>query len=190
MKNKIEKGDYGYRTAHRRRQIVIVGLFLALIAALLIARHFMAEGGLRNLVTISAVLTTLPMANMASPLIAALKIPEITETFHSECKQYEDRFPILYDLIITSQDMILPFDAAAIHPSGVYLYCPDEKADGKKAEKFLNEMLIKWKLDGNAKVMTGEKNFFRRLGTLPAVTDDTDDGSAPYVAKLLKSLSM
>ncbi len=103
---------------------------------------------------------------------------------------YEEKFPILYDLIITSNDLIMPVDAAVVHPTGVYLYCPNKNVDRRKAEKFLNEMLVGWKLDGNAKVMNEEKKFLRRLSELKTVTEEEDDGSAPHVLKLLKSLSM
>ena len=35
-----------------------------------------------------------------------------------------EKFPMLYDLIITSRDFIMPVDVVVIHPTGVYLYCP------------------------------------------------------------------
>ena len=97
---------------------------------------------------------------------------------------------MLYVLVITSNDLIMPVDAAVVHPTGVYLYCTNPKVDRKKAEIFLNEMLVGWKLDGNAKVMNEEKKFLRRLSELKTVTEEEDDGSAPHVLKLLKSLSM
>lgn len=190
MRKKIKKGEYGYRTARRKTQIFQVSLFLAAIIAQLVARQFITWTELRNLVTISAILTVLPMANLASPLVAAWKIKEVTEELHQACLPYEGRFPVLYDLIITSNDMILPVEAAVIHPTGVYLYSPVKHTEVKKAEKFINEMLVKWKLDGNAKVMTEEKNFLKRLAMLKDVTEEEDDGSAPHVVKLLKSLSM
>ena len=143
-----------------------------------------------NLAPEGAVLTVLPMANLASPLVVAARIPEVPEKFHDACVPYEEKFPILYDLIITSNDLIMPVDAAVVHPTGVYLYCPNKNVDRRKAEKFLNEMLVGWKLDGNAKVMNEEKKFLRRLSELKTVTEEEDDGSAPHVLKLLKSLSM
>lgn len=190
MNRKIQKGMFGYRNAHRKNQIMIVALFLAAIAAQLIARQFITMKELRNLVTISAILTVLPMANMASPLFAAWKIKDTPKELYDACRPYEEKFPVLYDLIITSSDLIMPIDVAVIHPTGVYLYCPRKGIDTKKAEKFLNEMLTAWKLDGNARVMVEKKNFLTRLSTLKTVTEDEDDGSAPHVEKLLKSLSM
>lgn len=186
----MEKGTYGYRTAHKKRQLMFVLLFLAAIGAQLILRHFVSAQIYRNLITISAILTVLPMANLASPLVVSWRIKEVSEELHKKCLPYEDKFPVLYDLIITSNDLILPVDVAVVHPSGVYLYCPNKSIDKKKAEKFLNEMLTGWKLDGNAKVMNEEKNFLRRLSELKTVTEEEDDGSAPHVVKLLKSLSM
>jgi len=187
---KVTKGMYGYRDAHRKKQLLIVSLFLAAIAAQLIARQFITWDSLRNLVTISAILTVLPMANLASPLVASWKIKSAPRDLYEACRPYEEKFPVLYDLTITSSELIMPFDAAVIHPTGVYLYCPNKSIDTKKGEKFLNEMLTKWKLDGNAKIMTERKNFLNRLASLKPVTEAEDDGSAPHVAKLLKSLSM
>ena len=183
MKLRLEKGTYRYRTAHKKRQLFFVVLFILAIVAQLILRNFITAQIYKNLVTISAILTVLPMANLASPLVVAARIPEVPEKFHDACVPYEEKFPILYDLI-------MPVDAAVVHPTGVYLYCPNKNVDRRKAEKFLNEMLVGWKLDGNAKVMNEEKKFLRRLSELKTVTEEEDDGSAPHVLKLLKSLSM
>ena len=49
---------------------------------------------------------------------------------------------------------------------------------------------MRWKLDGNAKIMTEKKNYLNRLASLKPVAEEDDDGSAPHVEKLLKSLSM
>lgn len=187
---KAKKGEFGYRRAHRTRQLFIVYAFLAVIIALLVSRRFITWNGLRNLVTVSAILIVLPMANLASPLVAAWRVSPATEALYRLCRPYEEKFPILYELIITSPDMILAVDAAVIHPSGVYLYCPSCHADIRKAEKFMNEMLTAWKLDGNARLITEEKSFEKRLSSLKEIKPEDDDGSAPYVEKLLKSLSM
>ena len=135
MKLRLEKGTYRYRTAYKKRQLFFVVLFILAIVAQLILRNFVTEQIYKNLVTISAILTVLPMANLASPLVVASRIPEVPEELHKACLPYEDKFPILYDLVITSNDLIMPVDAAVVHPTGVYLYCTNPKVDRKKAEK-------------------------------------------------------
>lgn len=112
-------------------------LFILAIVAQLILRNFITAQIYKNLVTISAILTVLPMANLASPLVVAARIPEVPEKFHDACVPYEEKFPILYDLIITSNDLIMPVDAAVVHPTGVYLYCPNKKRGQEEGGKIL-----------------------------------------------------
>ena len=88
MKLRLEKGTYRYRTAHKKRQLFFVVLFILAIVAQLILRNFITAQIYKNLVTISAILTVLPMANLASPLVVAARIPEVPEKFHDASFMY------------------------------------------------------------------------------------------------------
>lgn len=189
-KNKIVKGQYGYRDVHKKTQLRNVAIFAVVIAAVLIGRFFIPLEDLKKMMMITAILLVLPMANLASPMIVSWKFKTTPKDFYDAVKPYEEKFPVLYDLIITNTDLIMPIDAAVIHPSGVYLFCPNKSIDIKKAEKFLNEILVGWKLDGNAKVMVEKKNYLNRLASLKDVTEDEDDGSADHVRRVLLGLSM
>lgn len=190
MKRWKRKGMFGYRAFYKKKQVALVGLFAAAILAQLAARAMTDWESMKNVLTVSAIITVLPMANLASPLLATLKYPSITRDFYEKCRPYEERAQMLYELIITSGDLILPVDAAAIHPTGVYCYCPKKDVDVKKAEKYLNGMLTKWKLDGNARVMTEERTFFKRLESLRLIPEEEQDGSVPHVEELLRNLSI
>lgn len=189
-KNKIVKGQYGYRDAHKKAQIRNVAIFAVAIAAILIGRFFVTWEDMQKMMLITAILLVLPMANLASPLIVSWKFKTTPRDFYEAVKPYEEKFPVYYDLIITNTDLIMPIDAAVVHPSGIYLFCPNKNIDTKKAEKFLNEILVGWKLDGNAKVMVEKKNYLNRLASLKDITEEEDDGSADYVQKVLLGLSM
>lgn len=189
-RKKTEKGQYGYRKARRKFQITIILIFAVVIAALLVSRFFITNDSIKNMTMITAILMVLPLANFASPMIAAWKIQEVPEDFYKAVKPYEEKFPILYDLIITNNDLIMPIDAAVIHPTGVILFCPNKNVDVKKGEKFVNEILVGWKLDGNCKIMTEKKNYLNRLASLRNLTEEDDDGSEDYVRKVLLGLSM
>ena len=189
-RNKIVKGQYGYRDAHKKAQIRNVAIFAVAIVIVLVSRFFVPMEDIRNLMMISAILLVLPMANLASPLLVSWKFKTTPQDFYDAVKPFEENFPVLYDLIITNTDLIMPVDSAVIHPSGVYLFCPNKSIDTKKAEKFLNEILVGWKLDGNAKVMVEKKNYLNRLASLKPLTEEEDDGSAEYVRKVLLGLSM
>lgn len=185
-----KKGQYGYRDSSRKVRLAIVLVLLAAILIQLVARYLTDNQAARNILTVMAILTVLPMANMASPLIASWKYRTASESFHKKTAAYESRFTILYDLVITSKELIMPMDAIAVHPKGVIAYCTGQKVDVAKAEQFLNSMLSAQKLDANAKVIKEESAFFRRLDNLKTAAEYEDDGSLPYVESLLKSLSM
>ena len=167
-----KKGQYGYRDGNRKMRLILVLVLLAAILLQLLARYLTENQAARNILTVMAILTVLPMANMASPLIASWKYRTAPAAFYKKAAVYESRFPILYDLIITSKDFIMPMDAIAVHPKGVIAYCTGQK------------------VDGNAKVIKDEAAFFRRLDNLKPTSEYEDDGSLPYVEALLKSLSM
>lgn len=189
-RNKIVKGQYGYRDAHKKVQIRNVALFAIAIAAVLIGRFFVSWEDMKKMMMITAILLVLPMANLASPLIVSWKFKTTPKDFYDAVRPYEEKFTIIYDLIITNTDLIMPIDSAVIHPTGVYLFCPNKNIDIKKAEKFLNEILIGWKLDGNAKIMVEKKNYLNRLASLRDLTEEDDDGSEDYIKKVLLGLSM
>lgn len=185
-----KKGQYGYRDSNRRMRLLIVLILSAAIIIQLLCRHLTTNQSARNILTVMAILTVLPMANMASPLIASWRYRTPPEAFYKKVSAYESRFPILYDLVITSKDAIMPMDAIAVHPNGVFAYCTNGKVDTGKAEQFLNSMLSGHKLEPHAKVIKDEKAFFRRLDNLKPEIEYEDDGTIPYVEALLKSLSM
>lgn len=185
-----KKGQYGYRDSNRIMRLLIVLALLAAILIQLLFRYLTTDSSARNILTVMAILTVLPMANMASPLIASWRYRTPSREFYERVSVYESRFPVLYDLVITSRDAIMPMDAIAVHPNGVTAYCTNGKVDCGKAERFLNEMLSGHKLDPHARVIRDENAFFRRLDNLKPASEYEDDGSLPYVEALLKSLSM
>lgn len=189
-KKKCQKGQYGYRNYHKKTEMAKVCFGAAMIIAQLAARHFVDSTAWKNILTVMAVLSVLPTANVASPMLAAWRYRTPSETFYKKASAYEAYFPILYDLIITSKDAVMPMDAVAVHPQGVYAYCTAPKVDIGKAEKFLKEMLTAHKLDPSVKVILDEKAFFHRLDSLKPAAEYEDDGSTAYTENLLKNLSM
>ena len=51
-------------------------------------------------------------------------------------------------------------------------------------------MLGKWKLNKNARVITEERTFLKRLGAMPHACGLSEDTEGTYVAELLKNLSI
>ncbi len=187
---KKQKGDYGYRNRRKMIQLAEVLFGAAAIIIQLLARNFTDSQAARNVLTVMAILSVLPTANVASPFLASIRYKTPTEEFHKKVQPFESKGLVLYDLIVTTKEQILPFDAVMVHPMGVIAYCPVEKLDARKAEKTLNEAFRLQKLDPNVKIMKDEKMFFSRLSGLKPMSEYEDDGSVEYGASTLKSMSM
>lgn len=187
---KITKGEYGYRDRKRRIRLALVAVLALAILAQLGARLFTGNQAAKNILTVMAILTVLPMANVASPLLASWKYRTVPKEFYDRARAYEGRFRMMYDLVVTTKEAVLPFDAVAVHPQGVYAYCPAPKADAAKAEKALNALFSGNRLDPNLKIIKDERGFFKRLDSLKPAGSYEDDGSVDQAARLLENLSM
>lgn len=187
---RYKKGQYGYRRYHRRVEICKVAIGGALILAQLLCRGLTDSEAARNILTVMAILSVLPVANVASPLLAAWRYKTPTEEFYKKVLAYEEKGPVLYDLVITSREALMPIDALLVHPTGVFAYCTAKKLDQAKAEKFFKEMFTGHRLDIRVKLIFDERTFLNRLAGLKPRTEYEDDGSVDYAVTLLKSISM
>ncbi|MCI9559844.1 MAG: O-linked GlcNAc transferase-like protein [Lachnospiraceae bacterium] len=186
---KREKGQYGYRDKIRQIRLVITLVLVAAILAQLGGRWFTDNPAAKNILTVMAILTVLPMANMASPLLASWRYRTPPREFYEKVLPYEEKCKILYDLILTTKEFVLPMDAIAVHPHGVYAYCTEKNRKAKEAEKALNELFKASRLEPNIRILWDEKSFFKRLESLKPVNGD-EDGTIEYEGNVLKSLSM
>lgn len=186
---KLEKGQYGYRNSNRRFRLFLVLLFVAAILIQLAARQWTDNEAVKNILTVMAILTVLPMANLAAPLLASWKYQTPPLPFYEAVQPYEETCTILYDLIVTTKDAVLPMDAVAVHSSGVFAYC-SKAADTAKAEKEIHEIFKNNKLDFPIRILKEERSFLRRLESLKPEHSRESDGSVDYAANLMKHLSM
>ncbi len=184
------KGQYGYRDYHKKTELAKILLGAALILLLLGIRMVVKETAWKNILTVSAILTVLPTANVAAPFFASFKYRTPGEGFHQKLSTYTHKAEVLYDLILTSREFILPMDGILVHPTGVYAYCAKDKISVPKAEEAFNQILRSHRLDPHMKIILEESAFWKRADSLKPAEEYEDDGSVEYTVKLLKNLSM
>lgn len=187
---RYRKGQYGYRNYHRKAELgkVLAGAALVLVQILL--RGIGDSSSWKNLLTVTAILSVLPVANWASPLLAAWRYKTMSEELYKKACSYEGKYRMLYDLIITSRETVMPVEVAAVHPTGIYVYCTAKKVDADKAESFLKDMFLSHQLKLEVRYFLDEKAFFNCLSGLRQETEYKDDDSVERASGLLKSLSM
>ena len=178
---KIKKGDYGYRNHFKRKQLFIIALLALFIIAQLVGRSFTDNDSVKKILTVMAIVTVLPAANLASPLIAIFKYHTPEQAFHEAYMPYEEKFEVLYDLVLTTPEDVIPSDVTVVHPTGIYV---------KRAEAGLNELLKANKLDPNLKIVTSRSTFDKRIHSLKPASEYEDDGTVEYGVRVIKGLSM
>lgn len=187
---RYRKGQYGYRNYHRRIELGKVLAGAALILIQLLARSMADSSSLKNILTVSAILSVLPVANWASPLLASWKYKTLNKELYKKACSHEGKSRMLYDLIITSRDAVMPVDVAAVHPTGIYAYCTAKRLDTGKAERFFKDMFLNHQMGLDIKLIQDEKEFFNCLSNLRPEAEYKDDGSVERGITLLKSVSM
>ena len=63
---KYDKGQYGYRNHHKKAETGKVAFGAAMIIVQLAARNFVDSTAWKNILTVMAIVTVLPAANLAS----------------------------------------------------------------------------------------------------------------------------
>lgn len=187
---RAKKGEYGYRNQKRRERLLIIILFLLAILVQLFLRFAADDIMLKNLLTICAVLTVLPMANVASPFFASVRYRTPEREFYEEVHAYESKAVILYDLILTTSEQIIPLDAIAVCPGEIICLTCVAGLDEKRAEKGLGALLRSSGIGSNLKISKDKRVFLRRLDSLKAPDGNTYGGETERTVNVLKSLAM
>jgi len=187
-KHRILKGEYGYRDFHRMRNTLITFLFAAAVAVqILIGRS--AGGNLQTVLTVSGILTVLPLANIASPLIAMFRYRTAPQEILQKTEAYSDRGILLYDLVITSKDNIMPVDCCFISSRKIILYMPEGKTEPRVLKDWVSNQLTAAGIKFPASVYTKPDSFLKELKSIPQ--NEKSDYTAEEVkaAGVIKSLS-
>ncbi len=184
------KGQSGYRDYHKKKELLKVLIGAVLIIIQLILREFADSTSLKNTLTVMAILSVLPVANIAAPLFASFKYRSLSPLLVKKASAYEEKGVLLYDLIISSKEQLLPMDVVLVTPGEVHAYCTADKTDSGKAEQYIKQMLSQHKLDYNVKVIFDENSFFKRLSSMKPKEKSEENDRSEQAVSLLKSLSM
>ncbi|MGN0986243.1 MAG: O-linked GlcNAc transferase-like protein [Otoolea sp.] len=162
---RLKRGIYGYRRRLKvKNALLIVLLAIFILVQLWAKRYFNAQ--FQMFLNVMAVLTALPIANLASQLVAIGGFPAISRETYDAYRIYEDRCIMLYDLVLSTKEHVIPADVIAIHPTGIYLWCTNPKANPQKAEQELNESLSNQSVKLKLHVSGDQRTFDKRMKSL------------------------
>lgn len=166
MNKRITKGHYGY-IEKRKKQLLLQALILLAGVAGFMILGYVITGSNKNLFTLVAVMTVIPMVMQLVQLIAIAKYHSRPEEEYAQVKELAGNGLLNTGLVIANKDgPSYEIGYAYVHSSGIYLYCANEKLDIAKTEEYIRNYLRLNECDANVTVIPDVRVFMKRLKTL------------------------
>lgn len=143
---KVAKGDAGYIRTRKRNILLKTILEFGLVAALLIL-GIIETGSRQNLLTVVAVLGCLPASKALVELIMVLPHRSITKEKETEIERNANLLTRVYDMVFTSEKIIMPVEAIVISGNTICGYSSKAKVDTNVIIKHLKQYLYANKFD-------------------------------------------
>lgn len=189
-KKKIEKGEYGYLNARKKRLGIATLFCFCMIAAFFLVGYLTTKTR-NNIFTIMAILSALPTAKFAASFLVLLPYQGVSFEQYKKVLGSAKGVRILTDLVITTGEKTLPTLFVAIHNSSVCGYTKEEKYDIAYAESFLTKNLMTNGQKATVKIFKDEKVFLHRLEAMKQIeTDEKQQKKDQRIGEILLTLVM
>ena len=143
---KVAKGDAGYIRARKRKILLKMILEFAIVIALLVL-GIVETGSRQNLLTVVSVLGCLPASKALDEFIMVFPHRSITEEKAAEIDLNANLLTRAYDMVFTSEKMIMPVEAIVISGNTICGYSSRAKVDMNVIAKHLKQYLHANKFD-------------------------------------------
>lgn len=188
---RITKGHYGYLKYKKKIELVKLGVILMGIVILLVA-GYMGTHTRKNLLTVAAVVSVLPLANIAVPIVAMWPFHGRPQEEYEEVHKAVGNGLLNTELVITAHNE-KPFgvDYVYIHPDGVFCYSSQKNLKVDALTKHLKTMI-----EGNelhtptVHVFQNYKKFLRRVGALSSVNRGDCEEDLLRIEGVIRALSI
>ena len=123
---RIKKGHHGYIKRKKRLLLgEVLGLLIGIIGLVVIG--VVTTGSRKNLLTVVAMVSVIPMVNQLVILIALWKYQPCPDKEYEQVASIVGKGILDTELVITSKtDKSFLLDYACIHEKGVFCYCSDK----------------------------------------------------------------
>lgn len=190
MIRRVSKGNYGY-LKYRKITLIMKLLFVLLGILILMIAGVMATKSRNNLLTVVAVLSTLPLANVAVILFAVYPYKSRPREEYEKVKAIAKDGLLNTELIITSKtDRTMEINYAYIHPKGVLCYSVNERLNTNTTQRYIESMLSKNGVPTVVKVFKDFKPFLNRLSELEPIQRETCDEDLLRIEGVLRAIAI
>ena len=176
MKNKPQKGTYGYLLKQRKRVLIKTIIFFS-ISLLVFLAGYITTGSNQNYLTIVAVLGCLPASKSAVNTIMLYRYHGCSAADQKRIRSHIGDLNELYDLVFTSYEKNFEIHHMALKNSVLIGYSANEKCDAAACEKHLRLILAQNGLKVSVKIFKDPGKYTNRLDQLVSADMQADRGS-------------
>lgn len=173
MKNKIQKGSFGYLSYKKKfSTIMTIGMFALSIAIYLMG--YITTKSNANLLTVVAVLGFLPASKSAVSMIMFLKAKGATVEDKTVIENVIGTLDGFYDLYFTGYQKNFPTNHMIVTQNSIISYSSDAKITEKDFNEHIKDILNKERIhDITVKLFTDRDKYCNRLIELNKSEVDT-----------------
>lgn len=137
---KCEKGTPGYLREKLKIEILRTVVYFAIVIAVFLLGYSQTHSK-KNLLTVVAVVGCLPACKALVGVITRIPYKTIDPAEAEEVAGKALHLTVIYDLVVTSTEKIMPIDCMAISGDKVFGYTSGKKVDLKDTAAYLRKML-------------------------------------------------
>ena len=187
---RVRKGHHGYIKRKKRLLMTEIAALLVGIIGLVVI-GIVATGSRKNLLTVVAMVSVIPMVNQFVILVALWKYQPRPDQEYEQVASLVGKGILDTELVITSKtDKSFLLDYACIHEKGVFCYCSDKNVSEKKAAEYIKGFMKNNNLKTDVFVIRDWKNYLNRIRELEAWDRSTCDEKLLRIEGVLRGIAI
>lgn len=181
---KIQKGCAGYLNYKKKVEIIRTIVYFAIVAAVYFL-GYSQTGTNKNLLTVVAIVGCLPACKALVGVITRFPHHSVSSDFAKDVMEKCPNLTVLFDLVVTSTEKIMPIDVIVISGNKVFGYTSSSKVDLNYASKHIKTILGNNHLQGvGVKLMDQYKGFIARVEGLENIAEVEKENTTELEQKI------
>lgn len=190
---KVQKGTAGYLDYKKKVEIIRTIIYFAIVAAVYFL-GYSQTGTNKNLLTVVAIVGCLPACKALVGVITRLPHHSVSEEFAKDILEKCPNLTVLFDLVVTSTEKIMPIDVIVISGNKVFGYTSSSKVDLNYAAKHIKTILENNHFQHvGVKLMDQYKGFTARIEGLENIAEVEKESTTELeqqIAHIIMNISL
>ena len=186
----MRKGHHGY--IKRKKRLLLIEVLVMLIGIIgLVVIGVVTTGSRKNLLTVVAIVSVIPMVNQLVILVALWKYQPRPDKEYEQVAALVGKGILDTELVITSKtDKSFLLDYACIHEKGVFCYCSDKNVSEKKVADYIKSFMKANELKTDIFVIRDWRNYLNRIRELEEWDRSTCDEKLLRIEGVLRGIAI